>query len=473
MLLLAFSQMLYANPFQDALSEAKQHLAAEDFKNMEKALKKAEKQAPKMGAIASPKDLADLWFMRSIAMHKRGELPLDMWRKTMIIDPGYEWDKPCIADSMLYDLFLVIKDEIRDREKVDVQIPEKYGRAKLYFDGIQKYNGDLVSEGRHFFQIECPNGKIYGKWSSLNKKENWLKLCKAKFDVEDMEKTDDFTAFDPFNEKIIERKSLCNLPEEPVIAQPAPEKPKEEPPPQPVVDSSGTSIMNDIRREQELEKKRLQVEIHWSIIEQIIEEEPYIARPAISAFLKKYDGVDAEELEIANNRLKDFPTSKYKRGQNYTEQNQWRISAYAGSSIYYQEIDGGWRGSIGSDYAYVDLKAHAYRKLSFIWLGLGIFDRMNGAYHNIFPEFSLQYEYEAFPFYIRVGLNIPLGGYLDYKLAPQPLGETLSDAFYLEPHISGQYAISDRIDAGLQGSFYYMPSTGSYVVISANTAVRF
>ena len=119
MLLLAFSQLLYADPFQDALLDAKKHLANGDYAKMEKSLRKAEKKAPKMKTIANPKELADLWFMRSIAMQKKGELPLDMWRKTIIIDPGYEWDKACISDDMLFDLFLVIKDEIRDREKVD------------------------------------------------------------------------------------------------------------------------------------------------------------------------------------------------------------------------------------------------------------------------------------------------------------------------------------------------------------------
>ena len=94
----------------------------------------------------------------SQALQKKDAIP--HFRKALILHPRLEFNNSFIDHKTgdgknLFETFLAVQAEVIDNERVSGKVPEKYGQAKLYIDGVQRsYQDDKVPAGDHFIQIQ-------------------------------------------------------------------------------------------------------------------------------------------------------------------------------------------------------------------------------------------------------------------------------------------------------------------------------
>jgi len=178
--------MAQAGEYEDSLATAREAIVAEDYAKATEILNSAEKLAPMSPEILKSADIAQIWYLYGVLKHLQGQDPLEDWRQALVMHLGHEWDSELITDEGAQDAFIALKTEVQKRSIVSLQVPEKYGQAKLYVDGFMRAPADFSYQGMHLAQIKCPNGEVYGQWATFEKKVKWIKMCPDKFDVEDM-----------------------------------------------------------------------------------------------------------------------------------------------------------------------------------------------------------------------------------------------------------------------------------------------
>jgi hypothetical protein len=176
----------YAGEFQESLITAREAILAEDYAKATEILNSAEIIAPTSTEILTPSEIAQIWYLHGVLNYRQGREPLDEWRQTLIIHLGHQWDEELLTDEAARDAFIALQTEIQNRPIVSLQVPEKYGHAELYVDGFLRAPSDFAYKGTHLAQIKCPNGEVFGKWTTFEKKVKWIKMCPYKFDVNDM-----------------------------------------------------------------------------------------------------------------------------------------------------------------------------------------------------------------------------------------------------------------------------------------------
>ena len=187
--------------FTTALEKAKVALYAGKLDEANISIREAKESMTDIGRIMDVSEISQVWFYQGVLEFKLGEDSLDSWRQTLIVNLGQPWDAKAIEDEAAQDVYLALKDEVQSRKIVSLQVPEQYGQAKLYVDGFLRAPSDFAYQGMHFAQIECPEGEVFGKWSTFEKTFKWLKMCPYKFDVTDMpesEATDEWDMFGSF-----------------------------------------------------------------------------------------------------------------------------------------------------------------------------------------------------------------------------------------------------------------------------------
>jgi hypothetical protein len=141
-------------------------------------LESAEEAAESLGQVANARMLARLWHLRGAALHKAGDDNyMDAWRVALVIDNEYPWDEKLVDDGTAWNLFEALRAEVRDRPDVDPGVPEATGAAKIFVDGERRRAGDMVKEGTHLGQIECPDATVHGTWTTFKRAPKWFKLC--------------------------------------------------------------------------------------------------------------------------------------------------------------------------------------------------------------------------------------------------------------------------------------------------------
>ena len=202
-LILGFS-VAQAEDLVGSIDKAREALVKKEYAKALELLEQAEGAVTTHSKVVKPKDLASIWYYRGTAKKLLEQDPLGDWRQALIFDLQYQWEDGFIDSSTTSDFFLNIRDEVKYRPQSTVCVPEKYGQAKLYVNGYLLKGHSAVPEGRHFAQIECPKGEVYGQWTDFSKQIKWLKMCKYSFDVEDMpvkEEEDEFGEFGAFGSK--------------------------------------------------------------------------------------------------------------------------------------------------------------------------------------------------------------------------------------------------------------------------------
>jgi hypothetical protein len=201
MLCLLLATTAFGASVADNISAAKQAIIDKKYPQANTLLIEAEGLAPFSSAPLDSSEIASIFFYKGIVLQLQGdESALSMWRSALIIEPSFNWDDSVIKDEVAQDIFLAIQGEVQSRPTIDVGVPEKYGKAKLYVDGTQRVPTDRVPEGIHLAQIKCPKGEVFGKWTEFDRRFKWLKMCPYTFDVNeepDEEVEDEWAAFGP------------------------------------------------------------------------------------------------------------------------------------------------------------------------------------------------------------------------------------------------------------------------------------
>ncbi|MEC7984728.1 MAG: hypothetical protein VX278_06170 [Myxococcota bacterium] len=183
----------FAAEYTDTLTRAKSALQKKQYGELEPLLLQAETEATTSKKIVDPKNLINIWHYRAIAAYQKGAEPMALWRTALVLHPQQDWDKTLFNDKKASELFYAIKTEVEYRNRISPFIPDQYGLAKLYVDGVEVSKGDTVLEGKHLLQIQCPKGDVYGKWSDLSTDPNWIGMCPYQFDVEEKGEEDLFS----------------------------------------------------------------------------------------------------------------------------------------------------------------------------------------------------------------------------------------------------------------------------------------
>lgn len=175
----------FADDFGDILIRAQKALEEGQYSEVSKEVKAAKKIVLKADRIIPNEEFVQIYFLEGISLLKQGKTDeaIPFLRETLIANPEFEFTNPYTSESAHLDLFLSIQYEVSYNKSIDANIPESYGAAEIYIDGLVKKTGDKVPIGEHFAQIKCPKGEVFSKWSNLNTPINWIKMCPYKFDL--------------------------------------------------------------------------------------------------------------------------------------------------------------------------------------------------------------------------------------------------------------------------------------------------
>ena len=102
----------FASDITTEFSNAKEAYNQKDYALMEEHLLKVEKLMGNHTRLIKPKQLSDIWMLRSLANHERGKEVLDDFRKALILHPNLTWDRKFLDDDMIRDVFYAISSEI-------------------------------------------------------------------------------------------------------------------------------------------------------------------------------------------------------------------------------------------------------------------------------------------------------------------------------------------------------------------------
>ena len=428
---------VYAEDFHTRLEKARKALQEDQFDKTASFLHKLESKAPALKEIIPPKDLADIWFMRSILMYQKDQLPLEEWRQTLRLDPSYPFDRACIDDPSLYDVYLALTSEIAYQERVPSNIPQNRGNVKIFVNGTEKNHKDKFITGKHFVQVQCNEDTIKSFWSEIPSKQNWIHKCKKS----------ERTGNTPYNEFSIPMTleaaypSLCSH----------------------VITVSKTSSPSNPEKEQKERTEKAQKQ--WNFVEGFANTEPYLARNIVESYINRYGDIDIEEIDKARALLETLPSEK-ERKQKYEEakKSPYRFDVQYGLPI----VDA--QGSIllldGMEYTF-----SLHKHLGFLWLGLGTSIRDFGRTF-LMPEVSIQLEHIFYPFFFRAGIDIHLGlVFTESNMYTE--GTTIYDSFYLSPQGSIGYAHKDHFEIALQFESNIVLELENYTTLGLRFGRRF
>ena len=168
------------------LEQARTEMDSDSYRSAKKILDAAEKSVPQMSEAVSNEELARLFFDRGVLERLRGDTrgrTMAAWRRTLIIDPDFEWDSRYLGEGDDWSLFEALRSEVGSYPMVDLSIPEQQGAAILYADGQVVRAGDSVIQGVHLAQIRCDDGVVRGVWTEFQSQFDWFGLCPGGVDT--------------------------------------------------------------------------------------------------------------------------------------------------------------------------------------------------------------------------------------------------------------------------------------------------
>ena len=170
-------------PFDETLMQAQTALLSANYDQVYEILDGAERAFERSVSIVKAQDLAMVFYYRGVAAQLNQGDGIPHFRSALTMYPSLEWDSELSTDDLSQDIFAQVKREVGGRSKIDPEIPEQIGLAKVYINGVQRNAGEKVIAGTHLAQIKCPKGDVYGKWTDFSKTVKWLKMCPYKVDV--------------------------------------------------------------------------------------------------------------------------------------------------------------------------------------------------------------------------------------------------------------------------------------------------
>ena len=193
MISLILCARVYASDISSTWEEAKKAFEKKEYNLMEKHLGQYSVLMEKHTSLVTPESLSRPWMLRAAAKYQQEKELIWEFRNALIVNPYMDWDDTYIQNNETRDLFYAVKSEIEYRQKTKTFVPEQYGLAKLYVDGVEVEYGSEVPRGEHLLQIQCPKGEVVSKWHTLAKNPKWVQMCPYKFDVTEIsEEVDEF-----------------------------------------------------------------------------------------------------------------------------------------------------------------------------------------------------------------------------------------------------------------------------------------
>lgn len=205
------SQIGLAGGFSDALQSARAEFHKGDDIAMARHLSQAKNLAQSSNTIVKSTDLALMMYLSGLAAERRGEEPLNFWRKTFSLYLKYEGEADLFASKKQADFFFAVRMEMEYAEQKSAFIPEKIGLAKIFIDGQEKFFENTVLSGEHLIQIQCPKGELVSRWSTLEEDPQWLSMCPYEIDIHASNEQDD-----PFSLNMLDSSEASLDIEEPV-----------------------------------------------------------------------------------------------------------------------------------------------------------------------------------------------------------------------------------------------------------------
>jgi len=170
---------------QDHIASARDALKADDRKGARNALDQARDAFATAEGVAPNDVLASYWYYRALLVLSRGKSKpaMEPFRQALVVDNAFVWDKELSKDKDARRLFEALRNEVRSRDVQSPKVPEKMGMAQAYVDGTRVRAGDWVSIGTRLAQVQCPEGDVYGQWTSFEDELDWLALCPYTVDT--------------------------------------------------------------------------------------------------------------------------------------------------------------------------------------------------------------------------------------------------------------------------------------------------
>lgn len=172
----------------------------------DQALKRWDNERKKLSCptrIPDNKDLAQFWVYKGYIHYAKGvaksskkeySASQEAWKKAFVFDEEIQLDESILEGLSEDEKENVLNFFEQNRrltsggQRVDAQVPENVGEAKLFVDGINVVQGSDVLAGAHLVQIDCPQDSLQSKWmfleNGIEKVEiDWFALCPSGVDT--------------------------------------------------------------------------------------------------------------------------------------------------------------------------------------------------------------------------------------------------------------------------------------------------
>ena len=155
--------VLLAGPVEDHVALGLQLIQEGDFEQARAELDAAEQALSSSQEVVLGGTVASIHFYRGVVEYHDGDrdtATLDHWRKALVADPNYRFDRALVKDPDMADLFEALRSEVgqRPQEASGLQADD----PRVYIDGRIMHDYDLVFHGSHLVQVLCDDGTLHG-----------------------------------------------------------------------------------------------------------------------------------------------------------------------------------------------------------------------------------------------------------------------------------------------------------------------
>lgn len=151
---------LMAGEVEDRVDAGLTAIKAGDFDAARDELDAAEEALPSSEEIVLGHTMASIHYYRGVIAYHDGneDDTLGHWRKALVVDSSYGFDRTLIADGDPADLFEALRSEVGQRPQVASGVTEEGPR--VYIDGRLVYDYDHIVQGQHLVQVLCGDALV-------------------------------------------------------------------------------------------------------------------------------------------------------------------------------------------------------------------------------------------------------------------------------------------------------------------------
>lgn len=151
---------LMAGEVEDRVDAGLAAIQAGDFDAAGDELDAAEEALSSSEEIVLGHTMASIHYYRGVIAYHEGneEDTLGHWRKALVVDSTYGFDRTLIAEGDPADLFEALRSEVGQRPQLASGVTEDGPR--VYIDGRLVYDYDHIVQGQHLVQVLCGDALV-------------------------------------------------------------------------------------------------------------------------------------------------------------------------------------------------------------------------------------------------------------------------------------------------------------------------